>query len=186
MTKTVVIDARGHMLGRLASIVAKQILNGSQIVVLRAEEISISGGLVRQKMKYGRFLEKRHNCNPSRAGPVHFRAPSRIFWRTVRGMVPHKTKRGAAALERLKTYEGVPPPYDKVKRLVVPDALQVLRLQHGHRYCRLGDLSASVGWKHKAAVAELEAKRKAKAAKFYETKKKLLALRAKAAASVSA
>ena len=59
-------------------------------------------------------------------------------------MVPHKTKRGAAALERMKVFEGVPPPYDKVKRLVVPDALKVLRLQHGHRFCKLGDLSASV------------------------------------------
>lgn len=59
-------------------------------------------------------------------------------------MVPHKTKRGAAALERLKVFEGVPPPYDKVKRLVVPDALQVLRLQHGHRFCKLGQLAQSV------------------------------------------
>jgi hypothetical protein len=59
-------------------------------------------------------------------------------------MVPHKTPRGAAALERLKCFEGVPPPYDKVKRLVVPDALQVLRLQHGHRFCKLGQLAQSV------------------------------------------
>jgi len=36
------------------------------------------------------------------------------------------------------------------------------------------------------AVAELEAKRKAKAAKYYEAKKKSLALRAKAAAQVAA
>ncbi len=61
-------------------------------------------------------------------------------------MVPHKTKRGAAALERLKVFEGVPPPYDRVKRLVVPDALQVLRLQHGHRFCKLGNLAQSVSW----------------------------------------
>ncbi len=52
---------------------------------MRCEEISISGGLVRQKMKYDRFLVKRHNSNPRRVGPWHFRAPSRIFWRTVRG-----------------------------------------------------------------------------------------------------
>ena len=29
-------------------------------------------------------------------------------------MIPHKTARGAAALERLKAFEGVPAPYDKV------------------------------------------------------------------------
>ncbi len=53
-------------------------------VIVRAEEISVSGGLVRQKMKYERFLRKRMNSNPKK-GPLHFRAPSRIFWRTVRG-----------------------------------------------------------------------------------------------------
>ncbi|GIM16373.1 hypothetical protein Vretimale_19038, partial [Volvox reticuliferus] len=185
MPKTVVIDGRAHMLGRLASVVAKQILSGQQIVVVRAEDITVSGGLVRQKMKYDRFLRKRMNTNPTR-GPFHFRAPSRIFWRTVRGMIPHKTPRGAAALERLKAFEGVPHPYDKVKRMVVPDALKVLRLQHGHRYCKLGELSAAVGWKHQAAVAELEEKRKAKAKAFYVAKKKLIALRAKASAQVKA
>lgn len=98
-------------------------------------------------------------------------------------MVPHKTKRGAEALERLKSYEGVPPPYDKVKRLVVPDALKVLRLQHGHRFCKLGDLAFSVGWKHRDAVAELEEKRKVKAGKYYEAKRKAAQLRAKAVAA---
>lgn len=31
------------------------------------------------------------------------------------GMLPHKTKRGQAALERLKVFDGIPPPYDKVR-----------------------------------------------------------------------
>jgi len=31
-------------------------------------------------------------------------------------MIPHKTQRGAAALARLRAFEGVPPPYDKKKR----------------------------------------------------------------------
>jgi large subunit ribosomal protein L13Ae len=43
-----------------------------------------------------------------------------------------------------------------------------------------------VGWKHEKAVAELEAKRLAKAGKYYETKKKLIALRNKAEAQVKA
>lgn len=53
-------------------------------VVVRCEEICLSGGLVRQKMKYLRFLRKRMNTKPSK-GPIHFRAPSRILWRTIRG-----------------------------------------------------------------------------------------------------
>ena len=85
-SKRVVVDARHHMLGRLASIVAKELLNGQKVVIVRCEEICLSGGLVRQKMKYMRFLRKRMNTKPSH-GPIHFRAPSKIFWRTVRGFV---------------------------------------------------------------------------------------------------
>lgn len=85
-------------------------------------------------------------------GPFHFRAPSRIFYKAVRGMIPHKTARGAAALERLKVFEGVPPPYDKKKKMVVPQALRVLRLQPGRKYCTVGRLSHEVGWKYKDVV----------------------------------
>lgn len=46
----------------------------------------------------------------------------------VLGMVPHKTSRGAEAMERLKVFEGIPPPYDKQKRMVVPSALRANRL----------------------------------------------------------
>ena len=88
-------------------------------------------------------------------GPFHFRAPSRIFYKTVRGMIPHKTARGAAALERLKVFEGVPPPYDRKKRMVVPQALRILRLKPGRKYCTVGRLSHEVGWKYQDVVARL-------------------------------
>uniref|UniRef100_A0A2K5HXB9 60S ribosomal protein L13a n=1 Tax=Colobus angolensis palliatus TaxID=336983 RepID=A0A2K5HXB9_COLAP len=61
---------QGHLLGRLAAIVAKQLLLGRKVVV-------------GNKLKYLAFLS-----------PYHFRAPSRIFRLTVRVMLPHKTKRG--------------------------------------------------------------------------------------------
>lgn len=76
-------------------------------------------------------------------------------------MIPHKTARGAAALERLKVFEGVPPPYDKKKRLVVPQALRILRLKPGRKYCTVGRLSHEVGWKYQDVVARL--------VEFYET-----------------
>ena len=163
--KAVVIDGRGHMNGRLASIVAKLILNGQKVVIVRCEEINISGenntqsvvvslltvavtgNFYRNKLKYLDFLKKRCNVKPSR-GPFHFRAPSKIFWRTVRGMVPHKTERGKDALKRLQTFEGVPPPYDKKKKMVIPSALKVLRLKSGRKFCSLGRLGheVSLGW----------------------------------------
>ncbi|EPS69081.1 hypothetical protein M569_05689 [Genlisea aurea] len=95
-------------------------------------------------------------------------------------MIPHKTKRGEAALGRLKVYEGVPPPFDRVKKMVIPDALKVLRLQAGHKYCLLGKLSSEVGWNHYDTIRELEKKRKDRSQSAYEKKKQLKKLRAKA------
>ncbi|KAK7740852.1 60S ribosomal protein L16A [Diatrype stigma] len=184
----IVIDGKGHLLGRLASIVAKQLLNGQKIVVVRTEALNISGEFFRAKLKYHAYLRKMTRYNPTRGGPFHFRAPSRIFYKTVRGMIPHKTARGAAALERLKVFEGVPPPYDKKKKVVVPQALRVLRLQPGRKFCTVGRLSHEVGWKYQDVVERLEERRKAKGAAYYERKK--LALRqqseAKKSATVSA
>ena len=86
-------------------------------------------------------------------GPFHFRASARICYKAVRGMIPPKTARGAAALERLKVFEGVPPPYDKKKKMVVPQALRVLRLKPGRKYCTVGRLGHEFGWKYQDVVA---------------------------------
>ncbi|KAI8356041.1 60S ribosomal protein L16, partial [Mortierella sp. GBAus27b] len=177
--KVVVIDAKGHLLGRLASIVSKQALSGQRVVVVRCEELNISGSFFRNKLKYHAFLRKRCVVNPAR-GAFHFRAPSRIFYRAIRGMVPHKTARGAAALDRIKLFEGVPPPYDRMKRMVVPSALRVLKLKPGRKYCTLKRVSHEVGWKYNDVVAKLEEKRKIKSKAFYERKKAIANVRAKA------
>lgn len=130
------------------------------------------------------FMRKRCIVNPKK-GAFHFRAPSRMFYRTIRGMIPHKTARGAAALERLKVFEGVPPPYDKQKRLVIPQALRVLRLAPGRKYTTIKRLSSEFGWKYEDVVARLEEKRKVKSKAYYEKKKALLRIRATAEKSVA-
>jgi len=68
-------------------------------------------------------------------------------------MIPHKTARGAAAMERLKVFEGIPPPYDKKQRQVVPQALRVIRLKPGRKYCTVGRLGHEFGWKYQDVVA---------------------------------
>ncbi|KAI9522036.1 60S ribosomal protein L13A [Dissostichus eleginoides] len=220
MANVLLLDGRGHLLGRLAALVAQQVLLGHKVVVVvRCEGINISGNFYRNKLKYLAFLRKRMNTNPSR-GLFHFRAPSRIFWRTVRGehetkskvqmqhaapqnqertgrsgqaegvrptqlkeeahgcsscskdcapeahlqgMLPHKTKRGQAALDRMKVFDGIPTPYDKRKRTVVPAALKIVRLKPTCKFALLGRLAHEVGWKYAAITATLEEKRKEKA-----------------------
>lgn len=166
-------------MGRLASLVAKTILQGQRVVVVRCEAINLSGSFYRNKLIYLDYLRKRHNTNPSR-GPYHFRAPSKVFLKAVRGMLPHKLHRGKEALDRLKAFEGIPAPYDKEKRLVVPSALKVLRLKSRRRSCTLGRLSHEVGWKYQDVVSTLEARRKVKSKQFHNKKKAALNLREKA------
>eukprot|EP01043_Picozoa_sp_COSAG02_P024112 COSAG02_NODE_1308_length_13334_cov_5.973706_3_plen_198_part_00 len=47
--KLVVVDTRGHLLGRLASLIAKELLLGQHVVCVRCEEINISGTFMRNK-----------------------------------------------------------------------------------------------------------------------------------------
>ncbi|KAK4689471.1 large subunit ribosomal protein L13Ae, partial [Tremellales sp. Uapishka_1] len=181
----IVIDGKGHLLGRLASIIAKQILSGQKVTVVRCEEINVSGSFFRNKLNYHAYLHKRHIVNPKKSGPFHHRAPSRILYKAVRGMVPHKSSRGAAALLRLSLFEGVPPAQDKVKKMVVPAALRVLRLKPGRKFCTLKRISHEVGWGYRDVVDRLEEKRKVKGQAYHERKTAAIKLRSKAAASVS-
>jgi len=102
-----------------------------------------------------------------------------MFWRIIRGMTPHKTARGAAALQRLKVFDGCPYPYCDKKRMVVPGALKVLRIKSHRNTCEVGDLANMVGWKRKDIVEKLEEKRVAKSQVFYEKKQKKFAAKAK-------
>ncbi|QID87708.1 60S ribosomal protein L16B [Saccharomyces pastorianus] len=179
----VVIDAKDHLMGRLASTIAKQLLNGQKIVVVRTEALNISGEFFRNKLKYHDYLRKATRFNKTR-GPFHFRAPSRILYKAIRGMVSHKTARGKAAMERLKVFEGIPPPYDKKKRVVVPQALRVLRLKPGRKFTTLAKLSSSVGWKYEDVVAKLEDKRKVSSAEYY-AKKRAFAKKVSAASAAA-
>jgi len=186
--KEIVIDGAEHLLGRLAAICAKALLNGKNVAVVRCEMINLSGIFFRQKLKYLAFLRKRCNVQPKR-GPFHFRSPSMIFWRTVRGMLPHKLTRGKDALKRLNMHEGIPPKYATVKKMYVPNAMRVVRLRRGRKFCYLGRLSHEVGWKYDGVIKALEAKRKAKGALFYRTKvaekKVLRAAKIKAGKSIA-
>ena len=67
----------------------------------RSLDAAVLNSDFRNKLKFFEKLRKHHNTNPKR-GPFHFRAPSRILYHTIRGMIPHKSFRGKQALARLK------------------------------------------------------------------------------------
>ena len=136
--KEIVIDAKGHIMGRLASLVAKELLCGQKIVIVRAEEAVLSGLLFNRRVEYLEWKNKQSNSNPRKRGPYHVKAPAKLLWRAIRGMLPHKTARGKAALERLKVFEGCPFPYSNKQKTYAPKALKAMRLKFGRKSCTLG------------------------------------------------
>lgn len=171
--KEIVVDGKGHLMGRLAAYVAKELLCGQRVVVVRVEQLVLSGKLFNRRVEFLEFRNKISNVNPRHGGPYHYRSPSKMFWRAVRGMLPHKTRRGEVALERLKIFEGCPYPYSHKKRMVVPRALKVVRMKNGRKSCLLGELSALVGWNKGDLVKNLEEKRLEKAEAYHSAKEKL-------------
>lgn len=179
MSTPIVIDGKGHVSGRLSAAVAKMLLNGKRIVVVRAEEIVTNGDHKFNYHKYCRFLHKTTNTNP-RDGPFHQRAPSEMFLRSVRGMVNYKTARGAAAFANLKVFEGIPPRYQNHHTHVVPTALRIVSIHHERPTTSLGTIATTFGWKYGDVVRRLEDKRKEEAAKKYQDGKKASQDRARA------
>merc|ERR1712099_40393 len=128
-------------------------------------------------MKYNRFLKKKHNSNPSRS-------PASLFFRALRGMLPHKTSSGIAALKRVSCYEGVPLQYNKIKRMIIPDALKITNLKNCRAVVKLGQISHSIGWKYARIVEELETTRKERGHKYYLEKKKFRVFPSRSHASI--
>merc|ERR1719240_2047740 len=62
--KEIIVDGRGHLVGRLASMIAHQLLVGQKIVVVRCEALVYSGSLFRNNITFHEFLRKANNTNP--------------------------------------------------------------------------------------------------------------------------
>lgn len=134
-----IVNADGLILGRMASKIAKRLLNGEQIIIVNAEKAIISG---RQKSKVSearRFLE----VGGVNRGPFHYRRPDRIVRKTVKGMLPIRQSRGKNAYKRLKTYIGVP---DGVKDQTMESMEEVHAKKLVCSYFTVGQLAKEIGW----------------------------------------
>ena len=137
--RLVIIDATELILGRLASIVAKPLLQGERIVIVNAEKSIISGKKLSRLKEVKTFLEVGH----PRKGPFHSRKPDQIFRKTVRGMLPMRKPRGREAYKRLRVFIGTPEEFKDVETQTIHDAnAEKLRCP----YITLGELAQEIGW----------------------------------------
>jgi len=135
-----VIDAEGLILGRMASVVAKRLLEGERIDIVNAEGAVVSGKRLQVIKERKEFLEV---GGPTK-GPFHYRKPNAIIRRTIRGMLPHRKPRGRDAYRRLKVYIGVPRKLGRVEAESI-EVAHVDRLRG--RYITVGEIAKNIGWK---------------------------------------
>lgn len=100
-----IYNGDGIILGRLASIAAKQALLGEEVRVVNAEKVIISGA---RKIIMERELQKRKSKGHPLRSQTYSRLPDRFVRRSIRGMLPWKTARGKEAYHRIFCYRGVP------------------------------------------------------------------------------
>ena len=136
--KATIIDAKGLILGRMASIVAKRLLQGETIIVVNAEKSAISGKRLQIVQEAKTFLEVGH----PRKGPFHQRRPDRIVRRTIRGMLPRQKPKGLQAFKRLRVYLGVPLEVeDKEIQTIIEASANKLKSP----YITVGELAREIG-----------------------------------------
>jgi len=119
--KWVLIDARGKILGRLASQVAgilrgkdKPIYTphadtGDEVIIINAQDVLVTGKKREQKVYY------RHTGYPGGLKSVKFatmfeKEPGKVLTIAVKGMLPHN-KLGRAMLKKLRVYAGSEHPH---------------------------------------------------------------------------
>jgi large subunit ribosomal protein L13 len=137
--QTVVVDAKGLILGRMASTVAKRLLQGENIIIVNGEKAVISGKRLSRIKEAKKKLEIGH----PKKGPFHPRRPEEIVRRTIKGMLPRRKPKGQRAYRRLKVFVDVPQELKETETQTIPDAeSEKLKCP----YITVGKLAKEIGW----------------------------------------
>jgi len=144
LKRTIIIDAEGAVLGRLATHVAKALQEGFKVYVVNIEKSVLSGKKNMVIEGYRVWLRIKTLRNPQKRSPKRPRSPEALFKRAVKGMLPKNFLKGREALTNLKVYVGVPKELRGKEFIKVPDA-DASRL--GREYVTLAEVARAMGWK---------------------------------------
>jgi large subunit ribosomal protein L13 len=137
-----IYNGEGMVLGRLAAVVAKDILLGEEVNVVNCEKIVISG----RKEKVVANEKKRRDRKGYPLKSAKFsRLPDRFVRRSIRGMVPWKQARGKEAFKRVMCYIGMPEVLADKELIVVNNAS--MKKLPTLKYVTVGEICKSLGGK---------------------------------------
>jgi large subunit ribosomal protein L13 len=135
----IIFDASNLILGRMATVAAKHLLQGHNVVILNSERAIISGS----RRSRTREAKERLNIGHPRKGPFWPRQPDRYVKRVIRGMLPRQSPKGKEAYKRLRVFIGVPPDYKGNPTRTIAEA-KAERLRCAT--ITVGDLVREIGW----------------------------------------
>lgn len=101
--KKLVFDADNAIVGRMGTVVAKELLRGNEVIIINAEKAIITGN--KDNIIF-RIKKWRKKGGSSQNGPKVSKMPDRLLKRMIRGMLPWDRPKGREAWRRLKCYVG--------------------------------------------------------------------------------
>lgn len=130
------------ILGRLASLAAKDALLGEEVVVVNCSKAIISG------KKANTFKHEKERLDrkgyPLKSAKLS-RLPEKFVRRSIRGMLPWKHSRGKEAFKRVMCYRNLPAEYEG-KMMITDDRISVEKLPT-LKYVSVGKVCKQIGGK---------------------------------------
>ena len=133
----VIINAEGHILGRLSTNIAKRLLSGEDVIIVNAEKAIITGS---RDVVFDNYTAK-YKRGKQINGPFFPKRADLILKRTIRGMIPFKTSHGRDVYKHLKVFVGVPKDMASAKMEKVEYATQLWT----DKYVTLGEVAEHLG-----------------------------------------
>ena len=137
-----VVDGKNKVIGRLASEVAKMLLNGNNVAVINAEYTFMSGHMRAIVTDYKQKLNWIDKANPEHS-PYYSRRADLFVKRVIRGMLPFKMAKGKAAYKQLRVYIGVP---EELKHAKIQDVKTKNQKQIFESTIYIKDLMEKLGY----------------------------------------
>jgi large subunit ribosomal protein L13 len=135
----IIIDATNLILGRMATVVAKHLLEGGNVTILNSEKTVMSG----KRMSKVQHEKEKLKIGHPKKGPFFPRQPDRYVKRAIRGMLPRKNAKGKEAYKRLRVFIGVPPEFKDAPLETISEAkAEKLKCPT----ITVGELVKEIGW----------------------------------------
>lgn len=144
------VDAKGLILGRVATQITKMMLLGDNVVIINCIDACISGNRANILNHYQAYKNVRTRSNPKR-GPWRVGTRPDVFVKKViRPMLP-KNERGTLALHRLHCYiHDIPElkkaQYGEPQKVEFSEKFKINHLSR--KPVSVGDICDIVGWNH--------------------------------------